>query len=222
MIEIAYFEMNENGNRSFIIGDLHGCRDMLEKMLAIIPWDHERDNLIFVGDYIDRGDDSKGVIDILLKLTAMSPRVQCLMGNHESLFLDYLSGKDQHNFLINGGVATLNSYRLNGRIYIPPQHISFIESLKILIELDDYFVVHAGLMPEVRIEKQTIKDILWIREVFIFSEYDFGKKIIFGHTPFLSPFITDNKIGLDTGAVFGNKLTCVELPDEKFYYVGSK
>ena len=214
--------MNENGNKSFIIGDLHGCRDMLEKMLAIIPWDHERDNLIFVGDYIDRGDDSKGVIDILLKLTGMSPRVQCLMGNHESLFLDYLSGRDQRNFLVNGGVATLNSYRVNGRIYIPPRHISFIESLKILIELDDYYVVHAGLMPEVRIEKQAIKDILWIRENFIFSEYDFGKKIIFGHTPFLSPFITDNKIGLDTGAVFGNKLTCVELPDEKFYYVGSK
>ena len=213
--------MYENG-KSFVIGDIHGCRDMMEKMLDIIPWDHERDNLIFVGDYIDRGYDSKGVIDLLIKLSGVSSNVQCLMGNHESLFLEYLCGRDHNNFLVNGGVATLNSYRLNGKIYIPPRHVSFIESLKTIIELDDYFVVHAGLMPGVPIEKQTIKDKLWIREDFIFSEYDFGKKIIFGHTPFLSPFITDNKIGLDTGAVFGNKLTCVELPDEKFYYVGSK
>ncbi len=77
-------------------------------------------------------------------------------------------------------------------------------------------------MPGIRIENQTINDKLWIREDFIFSEYDFGKKIIFGHTPFLSPYLADNKIGLDTGAVFGNKLTCVELPDEKFYHVGPK
>lgn len=213
--------MNENG-KSFIIGDLHGCRDVLEKMLETIPWDHERDNLIFVGDYIDRGNDSKGVIELLIKLTGVSPNVHCLMGNHEGLFLEYVYGRDENNFLLNGGIATLSSYRVNGKVSIPPDHISFINSMETLIELDDYYIVHAGLMPGVQIEDQTAKDKLWIREEFIFSEYDFGKKVIFGHTPFLSPYMAYNKIGLDTGAVFGNKLTCIELPDERFYYVGSK
>ena len=214
-------KMNKIG-KSFIIGDLHGCREMLEKMLALIPWNHERDNLIFVGDYIDRGNDSKGVIDLLINLTGAYSNVQCLLGNHESLFLEYLTGRDEINFLLNGGIATLDSYRVNGKISIPDEHVAFIESLKTLIELDDYYIVHAGLMPGIQIEEQTIKDKLWIRENFINSEYDFGKKIIFGHTPFLSPYLADNKIGLDTGAVFGNKLTCIELPDEKFYYVGPR
>ena len=213
--------MNENG-KSFVIGDVHGCRDMLEEMLSIIPWVPEKDNLIFIGDYIDRGNDSKGVIDILIKLIESSPNVHCLMGNHESLFLDYYYGRNENSFLINGGVATLNSYRVNGKICIPPEHLSFIESLKDLVELDDYYIVHAGLMPGIEMKKQSIKDKLWVREEFIFSEYDFGKKVIFGHTPFPTPYITSNKIGLDTGAVFGNKLTCIELPGEKYYYVGAK
>ena len=213
--------VNEN-SRSFIIGDIHGCRNLLEEMLRIIPWNPEEDNLIFIGDYIDRGDDSKGVVDILINLMKMSPNVQCLMGNHESLFLDYISGRDKKTFLYNGGIETLNSYKVNGNIKIPQEHISFFENLKTLIELDNYYVVHAGLMPGVDIENQTVQDKLWIREKFIFSDYDFGKKIIFGHTPYLSPYMTHNKIGLDTGAVFGNKLTCIELPGEKYYYVGAK
>jgi diadenosine tetraphosphatase ApaH/serine/threonine PP2A family protein phosphatase len=213
--------MNENG-KSFVIGDVHGCRDMLEEMLSLIPWDSEKHNLIFIGDYIDRGDDSKGVIDILIKLMESSSNVQCLMGNHESLFLDYFYGRNENTFLVNGGVSTLNSYRVNGKICIPPEHVSFIKSLKTLVELDEYYIVHAGFMPGIEMEKQSKQDKLWIREDFIFSEYDFGKKVIFGHTPFPAPYIVPNKIGLDTGAVFGNKLTCIELPDEKFYQVGAK
>jgi len=209
-----------NNKKTFIMGDIHGCRNMLEGMLGKIDWDPEKDDLIFIGDYIDRGDDSKGVVDTLIKLKSMSQNVQCLMGNHESMFLDYLSGVDEESFLLNGGIATLNSYKKNGEVNIPCEHISFYESLKSMIEMKSYYIVHAGFNPGIEIEKQTEKDKLWIREDFIFSEYDFGKKIIFGHTPFSLPFIMDNKIGLDTGAVFGNKLTCVELPDENFYYVG--
>lgn len=205
--------------KSFIIGDLHGCRMMLEKMLAIIPWNPEKDNLIFIGDYLDRGDDSKGVIDLLIKLSGAYPNVKCLMGNHETIFLDYLFGGDERTFMVNGGVSTLESYRVNGTTYIPPEHVSFIQSMNTLIELDNYYIVHAGLKPGVKIETQNIKDKLWIRETFITSDYDFGKKVIFGHTPFYSPYVTENKIGIDTGAVFGNRLTCIELPDEKFYFV---
>jgi serine/threonine protein phosphatase 1 len=210
--------MMVNG-KSFIVGDLHGCREMLEKMLSIIPWNPETDNLIFIGDYLDRGDDSKGVMDRLIKLSMETPNVKCLMGNHESIFLDYLAGSDERTFLVNGGVPTLDSYRVNGTIYIPPEHISFIQSMTTLIELEDYYIVHAGLKPGVAMEGQNIKDMLWIRENFITSDYNFGKKIIFGHTPFYSPYVTENKIGIDTGAVFGNKLTCIELPEEKFYFV---
>jgi serine/threonine protein phosphatase 1 len=88
-----------------------------------------------------------------------------------------------------------------------------------MIELEDYYIVHAGLRPGIGIRDQSETDRLWIRDSFIFSDYDFGKKIIFGHTPFSFPFIMDNKIGLDTGAVYGNKLTCLEIPSGKFHSV---
>ena len=102
---------------------------------------------------------------------------------------------------------------------IPPEHRVFLNGLKHWIELDDYYVVHAGFRPEVGIEEQTLQDLLWIREPFIYSSHDFGKKVIFGHTPFYDPLIMENKIGLDTGAVYGNRLTCLELPAMKFHSV---
>jgi serine/threonine protein phosphatase 1 len=141
------------------------------------------------------------------------------MGNHERMFLDYITEVDVENFLFNGGTATLNSYRNNGDVDLPPEHISFLNSLETMIELENYYIVHAGFRPDAEVGKQTEMDKLWIREEFIFSDYDFGKKVVFGHTPFSSPLVMDNKIGLDTGAVYGNKLTCLELPDEKFHYV---
>jgi serine/threonine protein phosphatase 1 len=192
---------------------------MLKSLIDKVGWHPDRDKLIFLGDYVDRGEDSKGVIDFLLDLFNMSPHVHCLMGNHESLFLRYLEGEDDGLFLQNGGITTLSSYSANGEVHIPRAHISFLKSLKVMIELDDYYIVHAGFMPGVGIREQTTRDCLWIRDSFIFSEYDFGKKIIFGHTPFSSPLVMDNKIGLDTGAVFGNMLTCLEIPAMKFHRV---
>ena len=141
------------------------------------------------------------------------------MGNHEELFLNYINGDDEGAFLYNGGINTLASYYEYGTREIDPDHISFLKSLLFMIELEDYYIVHAGFKPGVDIKDQTLKDTLWIREPFIFSDYDFGKRIIFGHTPFSSPLIMDNKIGLDTGAVFGNKLTCLEIPAMNFYSV---
>jgi serine/threonine protein phosphatase 1 len=203
----------------FIIGDIHGCLSMLKRLIEKINWRPDSDGLIFLGDYIDRGEDPKGVIDFLISLSAISPNVQCLMGNHERLFLDYLEGEDEGAFLFNGGVSTLNSYRMNSDIEIPSDHVSFFRTLNIMIELEDYYIVHAGLRPGIGIRDQSETDRLWIRDSFIFSDYDFGKKIIFGHTPFSFPFIMDNKIGLDTGAVYGNKLTCLEIPSGKFHSV---
>jgi serine/threonine protein phosphatase 1 len=145
------------------------------------------------------------------------------MGNHERILLDFMDGKDMNTFFLNGGVATLNSYRSEQQKYggflIPDDHLAFFRSLKLLIELEDYYVVHAGLRPGVPIESQNPEDLLWIRDSFLFSNYYFGKRVIFGHTPFAQPLIMENKIGLDTGAVYGNRLTCLELPSLKFHFV---
>ena len=207
--------------RTLIIGDIHGCLELLKRLMDRVKWQPDQDRLIFLGDYIDRGPDSKGVIDFLLQLMRESEKVQCLMGNHESMFLDFLSGVDISTFLINGGEDTLRSYYFDGETIIPPEHIHFLKNLQILLEVQNYCTVHAGLKPGLQIKDQSIDDMIWIREPFIYSKYDFGKKIIFGHTVFYNPLVMDNKIGLDTGAVYGNKLTCLELPDLIFHSVGS-
>lgn len=209
--------------RLFIIGDVHGCLTMLKNLIDQIKWRPDKDHLIFLGDYVDRGEDSKGVIDYIISISKSSPHVQCLMGNHEDIFLTFLNGGDIKPFLLNGGEATLRSYRRPDSGYtdnlVPPDHLEFFNSLSLLIELEDYYVVHAGFRPGVSLQSQTREDLLWIREPFLLSEYDFGKAVIFGHTPFEDPLVMNNKIGLDTGAVYGNKLTCVELPALKFHSV---
>ncbi len=209
--------------RIFIVGDIHGCLDPLKRMMDKIKWRPDEDGLIFLGDYIDRGVDSKGVVDYIIEISNSSPHVQCLMGNHENILLDFLSSGDPRLLLLNGGMTTLESYQTQERgeteALIPPEHVAFFENLFFYIELDDYYVVHAGFRPGVEIEKQSTEDLIWIREPFIFSDHNFGKKVIFGHTPLAEPLVMDNKIGLDTGAVYGNKLTCLEIPRMKFYSV---
>jgi len=209
--------------RVFIVGDIHGCLEMLKRLMDKIDWHPDADRLIFLGDYIDRGENPKGVVDFILELSKLSQLVDCLIGNHEDIFLDFLINGDIQPFLANGGLTTLESYRLDEMRYrkpvIPSDHMDFFQNLLPWIELDDHYVVHAGFRPEVEIEKQSIEDIIWIREPFIHSDYDFGKKVIFGHTPFSKPLVMDNKIGLDTGAVFGSRLTCLEIPRMKFHSV---
>jgi serine/threonine protein phosphatase 1 len=209
--------------KTYIIGDIHGCLDMLQRLMFKIGWNPEQDRLIFLGDYIDRGEDSKGVVDYILDLFKLSNQIDCLLGNHEKLLLDFLEGRDSHNFIINGGNITLESYSIDRAAettdLIPQEHILFFKSLKLWIELDDYYVVHAGFQPGIELEQQIVEDLVWIRESFIYSNYDFGKKVIFGHTPFLEPLVMDNKIGIDTGAVYGNTLTCLELPSFTFHSV---
>ncbi|MBC8418860.1 MAG: serine/threonine protein phosphatase [Proteobacteria bacterium] len=208
--------------KTFIVGDIHGCLHMLKRLMDKIPWRPGKDTLIFIGDYIDRGSHSKGVVDYILDLIRDYQRVNCLLGNHEAMLLDYLSGKDQDLYLANRGFTTLKNYlteKPKEGPLVPPDHISFYHSLRPFMELRDYYVVHAGFRPGIEIGHQTQEDMTWIREPFISSAHDFGKMVIFGHTPFREPLVTDNKIGLDTGAVYGNRLTCVELPEERFYSV---
>lgn len=214
------------GAKTFVIGDIHGQLGMLENLLAKIPWRPDKDALVFLGDYVDRGPDSRGVVDYILSLKREDTRISCIMGNHERMFLDYLAGVHGDLYLANGGLPTLKAYNrdypgvLLGPIEIPSNHKSFFESLKPYFEIEDYYLVHAGFRPGIPTGLQSGVDMAWIREPFISSTYDFGKKIVFGHTPFLEPLVMKNKIGIDTGAAYGRRLCCLELPSERFYFAG--
>ncbi len=208
----------------FVISDIHGCFYKLTRLMEELSPDLDGDTLIFLGDYIDRGTDSCRVIEYMLGLRDSHPNVVFLKGNHEKMLLDFLAGTDQFLFLENGGDLTLASYYTrykvrNGEIFIPREHLNFFENLQLYYETDDYLFVHAGLRPSVPLKEQAEEDLLWIREEFIYTEHDFGKMIIFGHTPFLRPFVAYKKIGIDTGAAYGNELTCLILPDMEFISV---
>lgn len=209
----------------FAVGDIHGHVRKLRELLAEIPLDLSQDFLIFLGDYIDRGPASRQVVDTIIELAWQSDRVICLRGNHEQMFLDFLSGADPLLYLFNGGRRTLESYGYEEdpdgryRVYVPYKHLDFLRSLPYLVETDEYIFVHAGLRPGVPLAEQTEEDLLWIRHEFIYAPCELGKKVIFGHTPFYDPLVLDDKIGIDTGAGYGRKLTCVQLPEEIFYFV---
>jgi serine/threonine protein phosphatase 1 len=207
----------------YAIGDIHGCLDKLKALLSKIDADPARDELVFLGDYIDRGPSSYEVVDYLIQLKKRMPNTVFLKGNHEEMFTQYLSGIDRHLFVMNGGQATLESYMKNkahadGSL-IPSDHLRFFSSLRLYYQTDDYIFVHAGMREDVPLELQRSEDLLWIRDTFISSDYDFGKPVIFGHTPFNNPLVQPNKIGVDTGAVYGNRLTCIKLPEAVFLHV---
>lgn len=188
-----------------------------------IDVDTDRDTLVFMGDYIDRGDQSYEVVQFLIDLKKHHPNAVFLKGNHEEMLERYLSGADRFSYLVNGGQQTLESYwrhRQGSRSHpFPASHLDFLTSLSLFHETDAYIFVHAGLRENVPLEKQTPEDLLWIRRGFIHSTYDFGKTVIFGHTHAPEPLVQINKIGIDTGAVYGNKLTCLELPKHAFHQV---
>lgn len=207
----------------FAIGDIHGCLDKLSDLLEKIQTDedYEQSTLVFMGDYIDRGPKSYGVVNRLIELKDEHPDIIFLKGNHEDMLEGYLYSPDKYTYLINGGQQTLDSYLEEsspGSQPIPDEHLEFFSSLLTFYETENYIFVHAGLKEHIPLIDQDIDDMLWIRSEFIQSEWDFGKQIIFGHTPFLEPLIMPNKIGIDTGAVYGHKLTCVKLPDVEFFF----
>jgi serine/threonine protein phosphatase 1 len=212
-------------SKIFAVGDIHGCYDKLIAMMKIIPWDKDNgDVLLFIGDYIDRGPKSREVVEHLVNLRKQGGDFVFLKGNHEKMLLDYyLQQKDQMLYVANGGAETIASYVEGGigrkAFVLPEDHLDFLLSLKLFYETDDYIFVHAGLRDGIPVTDQVEDDLLWIREEFIYSAYDWTKRVIFGHTALETPFVTPGKIGIDTGAVYGNKLTAVELPRMKFYQV---
>ncbi len=211
-------------NKIFAIGDIHGCLDKLEELIGKIPVDYQKDQLVFLGDYIDRGKDSREVVDFVISLKNKFSNIVYLMGNHEFMFLNFLDGAEEELYLANGGRYTLQDYDIvfadspEERIKkVPARHLQFYQSLLPYYETEHYLFVHAGLMPGLEPAEQKIDDLVWVRREFIDSFYDFGKTVVFGHTRFGRPLIEKNKIGIDTGAVYGAQLTCIELPAKIIY-----
>jgi serine/threonine protein phosphatase 1 len=211
----------------YAIGDIHGCLDHLKRLLDEIKPDLHRDRLLFIGDYIDRGPDSRGVVDYVIRLKELYPpeHIICLKGNHEAMFLDFLDGREVNLFLFNGGLSTILDYfgedwRQKQQMVLPIDHHIFYKELRLFYETPDFIFVHGGIAPGVPLTEQQEEDLLWIRGDFITSMEDFGRRVVFGHTPFKRPLMMPNKIGIDTGAVYGNCLTCLKLPEEEFITVG--
>lgn len=211
----------------FAIGDIHGCAAKLETLLNRLPLDREHDTLVFLGDYLDRGPNPKGVLDQLCQLRADGVRLISLMGNHEYLLLEYHRSADQallpylrrlglENTLESYGGASLSA--LASLNFMPREHQDFLRSLLPYWETDEYVFVHAGLRHDQPLAEQDIADLCEVREPFLSEERDYGKRVIFGHTPFATPLLTPFRIGIDTGAAYGNLLTAVELPGIRFYH----
>ncbi|MDX1591016.1 MAG: metallophosphoesterase family protein [Balneolaceae bacterium] len=212
-------------NDLVVIGDIHGCvKSMRALWDKLKPWKDLPH--VFVGDYIDRGPDSKGVVDFML--SAQSER-QCifLRGNHEQMLLDAYERGDAYNWMMNGGEATLKSYGEDIRVTeLPDDHIKFYKESRLYYQTDDYFIVHAGAPPHQTIKK-SLKDVeaskqffLWGREHLNVYQTPWEKTVVFGHTPRPNPINRDKMIGIDTGCVYNRmgygKLTAVILPETKF------
>jgi serine/threonine protein phosphatase 1 len=175
--------------------------------------------LVFLGDYIDRGPDSAGVIDDLLQLRGQFPHSVFLRGNHEEMLLDALAGRDPAPFLFNGGARTIASYQARGAWPPPAEHRDFFASLLPLYASTKFIFVHAGLRPGIPLAEQSPDDLLWIRADFMAAEVDWGKTVVFGHTPLEQPLLIPDRIGLDTGCVYGGRLTCCEVNNRQIWQV---
>lgn len=217
-------------DRLFAIGDVHGCPGELEALLSGLPI-APGDTICFVGDYIDRGPDSKGVIDVLLAARRREDvRWVFLRGNHEDMCLAYL-GRGGHwgdAWMANGGVAAVRSYGVEARsgpkaveAAMPPAHLAFLEGLERTHVADGWRFVHAGVHPERTWEEQDDEDLLWIREEFLTRPHVLPETVVFGHTPSREVLVDlPYRVGIDTGLVYGGCLTALELPARVLHQVG--
>jgi len=206
------------------IGDVHGCSNEFAQLVQLLPMQNDV-TLVCLGDYIDRGPDSRGVIDILLDLEKRH-RVVTLKGNHESMLLDFLDAPQSKRagmFIFNGGSSTLASYAdEKGRYRIPDAHLDFLRRLRVFYETEHHFFVHAGV-PEIPLDKvDPVKQesiLLWTRKKFLKSQYQWSKMIVHGHTRVSEVEIRQNRINLDTACAYGGKLSAIQLPSKRVYSV---
>ncbi len=221
------------GLRVYAVGDVHGRLDLLDQLHDAIEDDAASASdlvkyIVYLGDYVDRGPCSRGVIERLIEGPPPGFGAIHLKGNHEASMLNFLENIDiGPNWLTYGGAATLVSYHLPPppeigtetllRVQemlltaLPPTHRLFLESLRPSVTIGDYLFVHAGIRPGVPLNRQREQDMIWIREEFLRSTKDHGKVVVHGHTISMEPEVRANRIGIDTGAFATNRLTCLAL-----------
>lgn len=227
--EVSYPPLPQ-GDVVYAVGDVHGRSDLLRKIFSAI--DEDRSNVegrvteIYLGDYIDRGADSRGVIEYLL-FRARDHETIFLRGNHEVMFEDFLEGRiSLERWKSIGGYETLASYDIDMRARssdpleaivaaanerIPASHRRFLRELRQHHRIADYFFVHAGVRPGIPLEQQIPRDSMWIREPFLSDRRDHGAIVVHGHTPRSAVEKESNRINIDTGAYMTNRLTCLRL-----------
>jgi serine/threonine protein phosphatase 1 len=224
------------GRRIYAIGDVHGCDVQLGDLHEIIAEDLARRPveaplLLHIGDYVDRGADTAGVLQRLLTETPIPglPVVN-LVGNHDETMLHALSGDRAaaSDWLFAGGAPALQSYgidpdspRESWPEQVPPEHLDFLRGLTLTHRDGGYFFVHGGVRPGVPLEQQAREDLLRMRQPFLYSEMSFGAVVVHGHSPVRDPVVRHNRIAIDTGAVFGGKMTCLVLEGETLGFLTS-
>ena len=231
--------------RVYAIGDIHGRLDLLQQLLDLITDDangldnYIRKSIVYLGDYIDRGFQSREVIDFLLDRPLEGFDSHYLKGNHEDQLLDFMDDpRAGESWMRYGGDATLYSYGIQlpeGRSSeekleliqskfkdaFPARHLKFISNLKLACNFGDYMFVHAGVNPFEPLSEQKAADLLWIRDDFLDCDSNFGKVIVHGHSIFDTPIVRENRIGIDTGAYASNKLTCVVLEGSEYRFLST-
>ena len=207
------------GLMTYAIGDVHGCLDQLTALidLCMKHCAGRPMRLVFLGDYIDRGPDSRGVIERLRTLQSEMPDVVCLRGNHEALLLEAFETDDEGLWLLNGAAQTLLSYGVTEAAALPRDHVDWIAALPFYFDDGTRFFVHAGVNPAMPLDRQSEQDMLWIREPFLSSDRDYGRFIVHGHTPMKTarPDLRRNRLNLDTAAVYGGRLTAAVFSGDK-------
>jgi serine/threonine protein phosphatase 1 len=226
------------GHRVYAIGDIHGYLDKLDAMVARIRADlarrpHPAPVIIFLGDYCDRGPDTRGVYERLIALKASGEPFRFLLGNHDSYIPAYLRDPEWYDRTYHwlnskmGGDETLASYGVPGAsdldpdatrdafaAALPPAHLAFIENCELWIRIGDYVFAHAGVRPGVPMERQSRDDLIWIRQGFLDYRGSFGFKVVHGHTIVPQVEHHENRIAVDTGAFRTGVLSCVVLQGE--------
>ena len=233
------------GMRIYAIGDVHGRLDLLEEMHARIEAELAEDppldwRVIHLGDYVDRGPDSKGVLDRLIEATSRDQRMIALAGNHDTGFLDFLAYPTPDGlFANNGGENTALSYGVSldfdepGELArghallkraVPESHIAFLRNLATSVAFGDFFFCHAGIRPGVPLERQDPRDLLWIRGEFLNYPGLYTKVIVHGHTPHAEPEVLANRVNVDTVACRSGVLTALVIDgaDKRLLSVSDK
>lgn len=215
--------------RTIVVGDIHGCcqelKQLISELIKCKKYNPKKDRLIFLGDYIDRGDDPRGVIRYIRQLQEKYNNVIALMGNHEDMMINYVNGDKDSYWEYNGYEKTLKSYA--GYPDDFKDDYKWVKTLPLYFEDEHHIYVHAGIDPKIPMEKQNRNTLLWVRDRFIYSYSNFSKPVIFGHTPELAGVYSTlaGNIGIDTGCVFGGKLTAMIIESdgtESGYYAVDK